>query len=164
MPNWCYNQIEIRGNKDDLIELAKSIKSDKSDFDFNNVIPYPKEYADLDTENNGKGYNSGGYEWCIDTWGTKWNACDVIVSKNGNLLNIDFETAWSPSIPITQRLSSVFPDLKFKHSYEEGGCDFSGFVVFENGESVEEQDGYYDDYPITEHESYDEDGEGEQDE
>lgn len=23
------------------------------------------------------GYNSGGYEWCQDAWGTKWNAYAV---------------------------------------------------------------------------------------
>lgn len=27
------------------------------------------------------GYNAGGYEWCIQNWSTKWNACRVSLTK-----------------------------------------------------------------------------------
>lgn len=29
------------------------------------------------------GFNSGGYEWCINNWGTKWNACRVSLQAEG---------------------------------------------------------------------------------
>lgn len=41
MPNWVYNQIELQ-NKEDTEKVAKYIRSEDQDFDFNNVIKMPE--------------------------------------------------------------------------------------------------------------------------
>lgn len=41
MPNWVYNQIELQ-NKEDTEKIAKYIRSENQDFDFNNVIKMPE--------------------------------------------------------------------------------------------------------------------------
>jgi len=165
MPNWCYNEMEVTGSKENLVKFMDFIKGDKRDFDFNKVLPYPEEYEklDLETPDQFVGYNNGGYNWCIKNWGTKWNACEpnitlTDVSPKSSIVEISFDSAWSPSEPITRKLSELFPDLTFKHSYEEGGCDFSGCLVCKNGKILEDKTGLYDDFPISEH-YYEEDEE-----
>jgi len=168
MPNWNYNIIEVIGDEAEINKMVELIEGKDTEFDFNKVLPYPEKYAILDKKSNEMrdknvdlkdiptdGFNSGGYEWCIENWGTKWNACEPVVSADGNMAEISFDTAWSPSLQVTKMLSKLFPTLIFKHSYEEGGCDFSGYVIFEDGETIEDESGDYDDYPISEHETWD---------
>jgi hypothetical protein len=158
MPNWCENEIEISGDKETILGLMKKVETGENVFDFNTVIPYPKEYADLDADGDvwGKGYNNGGYDWCVENWGTKWNTDNPYVCFTAeNSLIVSFQTAWSPSVPVTAELSRQFPSLTFTHRYEEGGMWFSGYSVFEDGEEVDSADGDYDDYPVTEHEDFD---------
>ena len=56
MPNWCYNTLRIKGNKEELAKLKRFVKGDKakwlgkSDFDFDNIIPYPLEYKEKDMD------------------------------------------------------------------------------------------------------------------
>jgi hypothetical protein len=159
MPNHCENELEITGEVKTLDKLAIFIKSDKSDFDFNKIIAYPEEfakadeeYAKLSDEEKMKikdGFNSGGYEWCIENWGTKWSAYDLSVSEQTDRIVINFMSAWSPPCPIIAKLAELFPSLTFLYKYEEGGMDFSGFQKYENGKCTEEIEGRADDYPVT---------------
>lgn len=167
MPNWCYNEIEVVGENSIIKQMLEKIKTEDSDFDFNTIIPYPKQFADLDAKTaneqgyGAEGYNSGGYEWCIDNWGTKWGACEASVWNEGEVLSLNFDTAWSPSLPVTKALSIAFPELTFTHKYEEGGCDFSGYTIFKAGEEIENKQGEYDDYPVYEHDDFDDEEEEE---
>ena len=43
------------------------------------------------------------YEWCIENWGTKWNACES--DLQGNVMY--FDTAWSCPIPVLTRLGHL---------------------------------------------------------
>lgn len=43
------------------------------------------------------------YNWSIENWGTKWNACDVSVGKKSIYLN----TAWSFPTPIFEKLIEI---------------------------------------------------------
>src|SRR5438045_2750467 len=94
MPNWCENDLEIEGKSERVNEFLKFAEGPESQFDFNRFIPYPEKFAELDQkaeeardewqktppEKRGPypvitdGFNQGGYEWCCDHWGTKWNA------------------------------------------------------------------------------------------
>src|SRR5271155_1321112 len=49
------------------------------------------------------------YDWRLDQWGTKWNVDDPVVSDEGNALTITFDTAWSPPLPIFEKLAAMFP-------------------------------------------------------
>ena len=72
------------------------------------------------------GYNSGGYEWCKDNWGTKWNAYKVKRLDN----RLFFYTAWVPPIPIIQELARKFPMCSFHLEYFERAMGFCGGVSF----------------------------------
>ena len=67
MPNWCENEIRVSGDTKKVKAFMKFVKSKDQDFDFEKVIPLPKGEWD--------------YQWCLDNWDTKWNACDVVHPK-----------------------------------------------------------------------------------
>lgn len=57
------------------------------------------------------------YEWCIQNWGTKWNACDCNAAPDAN--TVTFLTAWSAPHPILQKLSEMYPDIVMEHQWAD---------------------------------------------
>lgn len=151
-PNWCQNNLEVRGKKEDLEKFRDYAKSKTTLLDFNNFISYPKRFRDLskkveewnkthDLKKDGfcpfkDGFNSGGYQWCVKNWGTKWNSCNATKSANtinNGLLCYDFSTAWSPPTPVIVKMSEKFPSLYFTLKYWESGMGFKGTFEVERG-------------------------------
>jgi hypothetical protein len=158
MPNWCFNELIITGDKEELDGLAEKMATKDQPFDFNKFIPYPEEYAVLDAKGEGEGYANGGYDWCINTWGTKWNAVDAHVTVDVGEITVYFDTAWSPVSSVVCKMAELYPNLTFEYRYEEGGNDFSGKEVYEGGECIISYQGSFDDYAIHPDE-YDDDEE-----
>jgi len=169
MPNWCANTLKITCKIKDKKELSclkefvkgkniHMVKGMERQFDFNKIIPYPKQYIDRDDASERMrilinkiekkkatiketkeaimlklkydfrdnyyqdGYNSGGYQWCCNNWGTKWNAGEVTLTEKEKVLIYYFDTAWAPPLIVILKLSEFFPDLSFglKAQYEGG--------------------------------------------
>lgn len=55
------------------------------------------------------------YDWCIEHWGTKWNA--YAIEAEGR--EIRFSTAWSPPLPVIERLAREFPDIVIDHYWAD---------------------------------------------
>ncbi|MBR5091650.1 MAG: hypothetical protein IK093_19690 [Ruminiclostridium sp.] len=74
------------------------------------------------------------YSWCIDNWGTKWNAYYFGEYESNTLT---FCTAWSRIMPIMTKLSEMFPDVHFNYAWadEDFGCNV-GEVELQNGETT----------------------------
>lgn len=175
MPNWCENDLYIRGKE--VKNVLKFIDNEANDtvIDFDRIIPYPKEYKELDEKAEayrrdlGKankswfkkfalarvckkynvekpdyfafkdGFNSGGYEWCIENWGTKWDAKNsVLMGDSEEEAMITFDTAWSPPLPVIKRLSEIFPEHHFVLNYFEGLIGFQGTYEVINGQVLED--------------------------
>ena len=147
-------------------EDGKEIKR----IDFNKVIPYPDIFKSQDLvarEQNKKrneaiekgmpheeawnkypsikdGFNSGGYEWCVKEWGTKWNATDIEVEDETDTnYIIHFSTAWAPPLPVIKELGKKFPLLEFDLRYFEMGAGFNGLLRIEQGEITVEKEAEY---------------------
>jgi CRISPR/Cas system-associated endonuclease/helicase Cas3 len=157
MPNWCNNSLIVDGPIDDVNSFIEFVKgSDNEPFLFDKVIPYPDEYKVLDEATNRwmkenpeksfseappDGFNQGGYEWCVANWGTKWelvgvNASDVNVTPidpTKATVSYDFDTAWSPPLPVIEKAGELFPTLRFSLEYEEPGMAFQGQFIVEEG-------------------------------
>ena len=149
MPNWCNNNLTITGDRGQRRQFL--------DFgiDFNTAIPYPATFREMDEaadrwekEHPGEspmnapknGFNSGGYEWCIKHWGTKWNVSPeerIPVRVTLDRLVYEFETAWSPPLPVVAALSAKFPDLEFRLCYCEPIMKFQGTYVTKSGKEIE---------------------------
>ena len=72
------------------------------------------------------------YDWCIENWGTKWNAYENATIDQDT---ISFETAWSFPEPVIVQLSKMYPDLEVEAWWadEDVGSN-TGHVVYMNGE------------------------------
>jgi len=83
------------------------------------------------------GFNSGGYEWCVKNWGTKWNFCDpTLAREDDDSLYYEFATAWSPPEPVIRKMGERFPMLLFELRYFEGAMEFNGILEIEGGQVV----------------------------
>ena len=60
------------------------------------------------------------YDWCCANWGTKWNACDVSVTRSGMFqCTVVFDTAWSMPEFIIKTLIAMYPNLSFDGKYAD---------------------------------------------
>jgi len=73
---------------------------------------------------NIKKYGSADwYDWSLDKWGTKWNACSSttwnVSGKRKFRADIEFDTAWSAPFPIFQALADKYQvDVQVRVNYE----------------------------------------------
>src|SRR5262249_12674852 len=161
MPNWCECDLIVTGPEARVKEFLKYAEGDDCAFDFNRLIPYPQKFRLLDeaaerwdedptpTRPRPKdGYNSGGYEWCVEHWGTKWNAGRVTVDEpqvedEEWSLQLHFSTAWSPPLPVIRRASELFPELYLRLCYFESGMEFHGVYCCHADAVVRDESGPY---------------------
>lgn len=160
MPNWCWNTLTLTTDNPKQFErLVQGIAGDSTQpFDFNRLIPEPKELLEVESPNNKNpdemirkyGY-SCWYEWRCANWGTKWNAKDPEFSiESPTSLRITFLTAYCPPLPILETLSAKFSFTHIEYSYE-GDEGYWGKMSFEEGELVESEEGDMDcEYRIKE--------------
>ena len=130
MPNWCNNSLVIKGKKADLKIFEKAaykkvVKNNKveeeTELSFENFIPIPEEQKE------------NWYDFCVNNWGTKWDACEVSLCKGKKQLVYTFDTAWGPPAQVITAMAEQFTELKFRLDYEEPGMAFCGFVAYEDG-------------------------------
>lgn len=152
MPNHISNHLTLKSSADDyegdgkaLEELKILMKTDDSPFDFNVLARYPEHWDALDkawheafeklprqsmNQLPADGYNHGGYDWCIENWGTKWNAYDISYGWD----DVYFDTAWSTPRPIWVELSKRFPALEIVIEYADEDIGHNcGILVYKDG-------------------------------
>lgn len=165
MPNWCNNYLIVKGEVEELQQLKNDLKSEYTNFDFNKIIDYKSfsdtkkdEWKNLPTkektywvkdetkEENGFRqwvFNNGGYIWCVNNWGTKWNTDDnvsVNFNKDKKELTYSFASAWSPPTELILTLIEKYKSLYFDFEYEETGMGFAGEITGEKGEVTSEEE------------------------
>ncbi len=147
MPNYVHNILKIRSKKDnpeDIINFIKQHYNKDGLFDFNTFMPEPESeeecpprynfntpngyahYSDLENPEGQEWFN--WYDWRLDYWGTKWNCgeeskCyfDFKKIREGysyfSPLYIHFTTAWTPPIPIFEKIIDMHPELRIEIIY-----------------------------------------------
>lgn len=143
MPNHCHNDVYIYGPDAEVKRLLELVGASKGEpeFNFDAIIPYPKRFKDADEAANKlklldrlkagikDGFNSGGYEWCCENWGTKWNAYQV---KRRDYCGacVTFQTAWNTPMPVFQALHVLFPLTTIRVEWFERGQAVAGGYSF----------------------------------
>lgn len=104
--------------------------------DFNVLNPSSIEEVGKTYIDNIVNYGSDTwYDWSVKNWGTKWNAFDSEIENN----ILSFRTAWSASLPITKKISEMFPNLSLSHEFADEDMGHNcGRVEFEKGDMVSE--------------------------
>jgi len=126
MPNHCCNTLII--DEDALpVMLEMYVRKDERGediFDFEKITPI--------------GDIPDWYNQRIEKWGTKWVGYDLIIGDSV----IDFFTAWSPPIPIIQKLAEIHKDIEFRLEYFETGMAFRGVATakWQDGEVLLDDD------------------------
>ena len=151
---WCENDLAVEGPKE-VIDEFLTFAAGESPFDFEKFIPYPEEFKRLDDAAEAwdkehaerpdydwrarpkDGVNSGGREWCVANWGTKWPAPPVkvkgpVTGSDGKTVEVvfHFDTEWSPPVPVIKNAAERFPALRFQLQYFECVCEFFWSCAF----------------------------------
>ena len=126
MPNWCENSIVIESDEETLKEIKEFVAGDNSEFSFFSILPHEGEWD---------------YNWCVNNWGTKWDAGTAHRVETPGSLTYYFNTAWAPPEPVIERLSELFPKATIRHAYDEPGMDFGGYTIYAGGVEVERVEG-----------------------
>jgi hypothetical protein len=109
---------------------------------FSKILPEPDYDGYKDQPSGGM---PDWWHWRTTNWGTKWDVGECIVGLNeadGHPeVVFSYDTAWAPSLPVSEELSKQFPDVMVVHSYDEPGMDFGGYTVFVGGDVSYEVEG-----------------------
>lgn len=109
MPNWVYNALTIPvKDKDDAVAIMSRLADAESALSFMKIAPRPAQEED------------NWYDWNIKNWGCKWDANDASVEDFiDESLTYRFNTAWSPPMPLVEKLSALLPDRRIELTFEE---------------------------------------------
>jgi hypothetical protein len=124
MPNWCSNSFNVTHEDPDMIvRFTEALRLERL---FEEFVPLPDGKWD--------------YQWCVDNWGTKWEAisADIEVGEDGLSCNGFFETAWSPPIVFFDKMTELGFDIDAL--YTEVGMCFAGHYDSEFGDEYIEYD------------------------
>lgn len=144
MPNWCFNQVEIKGDEKEIqkaIELIESSRTEKEgEFKLLSIIsPMPPHIeatlnGPIASEFNLEVEPTDWYFWRLKYWGTKWDVDNLSYnSSDKNSLTLTFFTAWNPSLKAFITMSMSALNLQFTYRYYELGNRFVGTAKFMGG-------------------------------
>jgi hypothetical protein len=128
MPNWCDNSVTF--THEDPLQIQRLIAAYNEGKLLNEFMPVPAELRETTSPMSADDSDEGSrliekygfanwYDWCVNTWGTKW---DIDNNGNGETLaegatevTISFQTAWS------------FPGGFYQHMVDELGFSVRAF-------------------------------------
>jgi len=145
MPNWCYNNLQISGNKEVIEKIRNWHKQPDKKTDvglFGLFYPLPKELENTTfpvSESNNTLIEKYGadnwYKWNLANWGVKWDASEIeLLDETATDLSLRFETPWGPPIEFYEKLKNDFPDINIFSSYTEEGISFAGVYNSSTGD------------------------------
>jgi len=139
MPNWCSNNVIVR--HEDPEQIAKVVQGYSQGSLFAEFFPCPAELsapieigenyndrvAAQEAVNKEKHGYTSWYDWCINNWGTKWDAGNEndedLDCADPNKVQLSFDTAWQPPVAFFEKLTEQGFDIT-AYYLEEG----QGFV------------------------------------
>ena len=142
MPNHCYQSVYLAGDPKEIDRLYEAVKEEKF---LNAVIPEPSNifHGALGEEERKMCEAQGRpnwYDWRNENWMTKWDICQAEIIEEPQEIDhypmptkcFTFRcwTAWSPPIPVWDRLHEMGFDIST--DYEDEGGMFEG--EYQNGE------------------------------
>jgi hypothetical protein len=129
MPNHVRNCLKFHYYQDSgekIRAIRAYLAGENGEIDFAKIVPPPefvKEWVNPLHPEMGYSLSDKEYYWCLEHWGTKWNAYAIHLRTEGEWkLAIDFETAWNWPTPILQKIMADWPDVAVTHIAAIEGC------------------------------------------
>ena len=98
MPNHTDNRVSLSHTDSKMIDDIYNVMNTDDTELLNHIIPMPPEEE----------IASGWYDWRLDNWGTKWDIYETHCNRiDANTLSMTFYTAWSPPIPVFDKLTDM---------------------------------------------------------
>ena len=155
MPNHTDNRVILSHDDSQKIDMIYNIMNTEDTPLCQTLIPMDEKL--LEVSGFSDDYKpQGWYEWRLDNWGTKWDVYETHCNRfDANTLQLHFYTAWSPPIPVYDKLTDMGFDVHARY-LDEGwmyvgeyvdGFDWSTADIESIGEVRPELD---DEFGITE--------------
>ena len=136
MPNWCFNYVDIRGNKTVIDKIRKEIEGEKEypklfslfypiPEELNYTVSQPPSKTDEEIAELVKKYGAENwYHWSIKNWGCKWDARDIEILEDApEGIHLKFETPWGPPIDFYKNLANDYKvELDATYTEESMAC------------------------------------------
>lgn len=149
MPNWCWNELEVSGPKEDIASFREAVMpndiSERIEL-VSRLMPLPEDATIKIIQPDGteiSTFTEEGYWKAIELWGSKWaDAHTELNADEPNFLSFNFDSAWGPPEAGIIGISTLYPELTFTLCYYEANMGFRGDLQVKNGEKHFE---HYDD-------------------
>jgi len=104
MPNHTDNRVILSHADSKMIDMIYNIMNTEDTPLCQTLIPMDEKL--LDVSGFSDDYKpQGWYGWRLDNWGTKWDIYDAHCDRiDANTLQLYFNTAWSPPVPVFDKL------------------------------------------------------------
>lgn len=144
MPNWCENEMVVKGDPERVAEFVEQMKGLTEDnqellLDFEAVLPMPRVLSGRKSPSDDG--SPTWYDWQTENWGVKWGACESRLNYDddvtANVAIYNYDTPWGPAIPWQEAVVKCFPWLTFEFEWKEWGMMFAGSQQGENGKIVQ---------------------------
>ncbi|HWC48506.1 MAG TPA: hypothetical protein VG448_06470 [Solirubrobacterales bacterium] len=147
MPDWCFNNLRLRGADAQLEELREAVAGPGGALDFERVNPTPTELAGHTPDPGtvaraamcGAAEAKDPYAWRAAHWGCIRPAereSVYLEDTEPGVLAYRLSTPWSAPDGIAATLAARFPALTIELSFLQPARGFAGVVAFEGGKEV----------------------------
>ena len=135
MPNNVRATLIFLGNAEDIKNLRERVETPDNYFDFNAIVPEPKELLDRQPNENDEktkelvakyGYDNW-YDWRRHNWGTKWNQYGEDFYEEGWVTGneVQIVTAWCFPWAVLKTLSKMYPNITISYMYADEDAGYN---------------------------------------
>ena len=125
MPNHTDNRVILSHDDSQMIDDIYNVMNTEDTDLLQHIIPMPKELEDTTSPSDMPNW----YDWRIENWGTKWDIYNAQCDRmDAHTLVMSFYTAWSPPIPVYEKLVGLGFEVSARYLDEGWGYvgEFTG--------------------------------------
>ena len=141
MPNHTDNRVTLYHKDSQQIDMIYNIMNTEDTPLCQTLIPMDEALLDNDAH-----ADDGWYTWRLQNWGTKWDVYNTQCTRfDANTLQLYFYTAWSPPMPIYDKLVDMGFEVTAR--YLDEGWGYIGEYVDGNDWCTDEVESVAENYP-----------------
>jgi hypothetical protein len=138
MPNHTDNRVILSHDDSQQIDNIYNVMNTDDTELCNYLVPEPRDDAGEPT--------SGWYDWRLEHWGTKWDIYNATCERmDANTLVLSFDTAWSPPIPVYDKLVEMGFEVNAR--YLDEGWMYVGEYIDGNDWTTDDVESVVTEYP-----------------